>query len=74
MFGIWPDYAQLVEIVAVKLFPVYDPGSAPSPPAARLDWYIHARGCANTTITVLRVPASVSEYSWMLEKSHFVYM
>ena len=29
---------------------------------------------ANTTITVLRVPASVSEYGWMLENSHFVYM
>ena len=29
---------------------------------------------ANTTITVLRVPAGVSEYGWMLEKSHFVYM
>ena len=33
-----------------------------------------SRGCANTTITVLRVPASVSEYGWMLENSHFVYM
>ena len=32
------------------------------------------RGWANTTITVLRVPASVSEYGWMLENSHFVYM
>ena len=32
------------------------------------------RGLTNTTITVLRVPASVSEYGWMLEKRHFVYM
>ena len=32
------------------------------------------RGLTNTTITVLRVPASVSEYGWMLEKHHFVYM
>ena len=36
--------------------------------------WVTSRGCANTTITVLRVPASVSEYGWMLENSHFVYM
>ena len=35
---------------------------------------LNYRGLTNTTITVLRVPASVSEYGWMLEKRHFVYM
>ena len=39
-----------------------------------LTYQVCARGVTNTTITVLRVPASVSEYGWMLEKRHFVYM